>query len=74
MGMPFPQGLTWMERRHPGAVQWAWSVNAAASVLGSAGAIILSIYLGISLTLVVAAGCYALAAGLSGRATDAAES
>jgi hypothetical protein len=26
------------------------------------------------LTLVVAAGCYALAAGLSGRATDAAES
>jgi hypothetical protein len=34
-------------------VRWAWSLNAAASVLGSAGAIFLAIYLGLRETLLV---------------------
>ena len=51
MGMPFPTGLTFLERATPSAVRWAWAVNAAASVLGSAGAMILAIYWGLSLTL-----------------------
>jgi hypothetical protein len=39
MGMPFPSGLRRLEEMHPPSVRWAWSLNAAASVLGSAGAI-----------------------------------
>lgn len=69
MGMPFPQGLKWLEERSPAAVRWAWSINAAASVLGSASAIFLSIYLGIQNTLFVAVGCY-IAAGLLRRISE----
>ena len=39
MGMPFPTGLTLIERVMPAAVRWAWAINAASSVLGSAAAI-----------------------------------
>ena len=37
MGMPFPAGLARLEEIHPQSVRWAWSLNAAPSVLGSAG-------------------------------------
>ena len=37
MGMPFPSGLRRLEERHSPSVRWAWSLNAAASVLGSGG-------------------------------------
>jgi hypothetical protein len=53
MGMPFPQGLARLENFHKPSVRWAWSLNAAASVLGSAGAIFLAIYLGLRETLLV---------------------
>jgi predicted MFS family arabinose efflux permease len=53
MGMPFPQGLARLESFHKPSVRWAWSLNAAASVLGSAGAIFLAIYLGLRETLLV---------------------
>src|SRR4029077_3753184 len=36
MGIPFPSGLRRLEQRHAPSVRWAWSLNAAASVLGSA--------------------------------------
>ncbi len=52
MGMPFPTGLAHMETRYPAAVRWAWALNAAASVMGSAGAIFLAIYIGLKLTLI----------------------
>ncbi|HME10515.1 MAG TPA: hypothetical protein VKG25_25905, partial [Bryobacteraceae bacterium] len=58
MGMPFPAGLTQLEARFPDAVRWAWSLNAAASVLGSCGAIVLSIYLGLRATLLIGGGLY----------------
>jgi hypothetical protein len=61
MGMPFPQGLRWLEQRQPEAVRWAWAVNAAASVLGSASAIFLAIYMGLRATLLMGALCYLLA-------------
>lgn len=61
MGMPFPTGLRRMERRSPPAVRWAWSVNAAASVLGSAGAIVVAIYLGLKATLLTGASLYLVA-------------
>jgi hypothetical protein len=58
MGMPFPTGLTLLERVMPAAVRWAWAVNAASSVLGSAAAIFLAIYLGIQATLIIGGACY----------------
>jgi len=61
MGMPFPSGLRRLEERHPPSVRWAWSINAAASVLGSAGAIVLAIYLGLRATMLIGAGLYLVA-------------
>jgi spermidine synthase len=62
MGLPFPTGLRMMERAHPPSVRWAWSLNAAASVLGSVGALVLALYLGIVQTLLIGGGLYAVAA------------
>jgi hypothetical protein len=53
MGMPFPTGLTRMEKFHAPSVRWAWALNAASSVLGSASAIFLAIYLGLRTTLLI---------------------
>ena len=58
MGMPFPTGLGLLERSMPSAIRWAWAVNAAASVLGSAAAMFLAIYLGLSSTLLLGAVLY----------------
>jgi len=58
MGMPFPSGLRRLEERHPPSIRWAWSLNAAASVLGSAGAIFLAIYIGLRATLLVGGALY----------------
>jgi len=58
MGIPFPTGLTRLEARFPQAVRWAWALNAAASVLGSATAIFLAIYIGLRATVLVGAGLY----------------
>ena len=58
MGVPFPAGLRWLNQRHAVAIRWAWSLNAAASVLGSALAILLAIYLGLRATMLVGAALY----------------
>ena len=51
MGMPFPTGLGRLQSFHQPSVRWAWSLNAASSVLGSAGSIFLAIYFGLRETL-----------------------
>lgn len=61
MGMGFPAGLLRLSRRSPDAVRWAWSVNAAASVLGSCAAVLLAIWLGLRSTLLAGALIYAAA-------------
>jgi hypothetical protein len=58
MGMPFPTGLRRLERKHSPSIRWAWSLNAAASVLGSAAAIFLAIYLGLRATLLIGGALY----------------
>jgi len=58
MGMPFPTGLGLLKNVMPSVVRWAWAVNAAASVLGSAAAMFLAIYLGLSMTLRLGGICY----------------
>jgi hypothetical protein len=62
MGMPFPAGLERLERWHKPSVRWAWALNAASSVLGSATAIFLAIYLGLREALIVGAMLYVIAA------------
>jgi len=61
MGMPFPTALKRLEQWHKPSVRWAWSLNAAASVLGSVGSLVCSIYLGLVQTL-LAGGLLYLAA------------
>lgn len=61
MGMPFPSGLRRLELRHAPSVRWAWSINSASSVLGSAGAICLAIYLGLRATLLIGGALYVCA-------------
>jgi hypothetical protein len=68
MGMPFPTGLRALSERVPsggesrGTLEWAWAMNAAASVLGSVLAMIIAIYAGLSATLSAGALSYAVAA------------
>ncbi len=62
MGLPFPSGLRFLERGHSASVRWAWSLNAAASVLGSVGALVLALYVGLVGTLLVGGGLYLAAA------------
>ncbi|HEY2391910.1 MAG TPA: hypothetical protein VGK22_12115, partial [Candidatus Angelobacter sp.] len=57
MGMPFPTGLRLVK-----TVEWAWALNAAASVMGSVMAMIIAIHFGLTVTLVCAAVAYLLAA------------
>jgi uncharacterized membrane protein YciS (DUF1049 family) len=64
MGTAFPSGLRLLRLSHPAALEWAWAMNAAASVLGSALAIFISIHFGIWQTMAAAALCYLAAASL----------
>jgi hypothetical protein len=68
MGMPFPTGLQRLEEWHAPSVRWAWSLNAAASVLGSVGALVCSIYLGLIQTLIIGGLFYLAALAVVGRA------
>jgi hypothetical protein len=61
MGMPFPTGLKRLEEWHAPSVRWAWSLNAASSVLGSVGALVCAIYLGLVQTVIIG-GVFYLAA------------
>jgi hypothetical protein len=73
MGMPFPTALRRLEQMHPPSVRWAWSLNAASSVLGSVGALVCAIYLGLIQTLILGALFYLAALAVVARvsATEA---
>src|ERR1700722_5840418 len=72
MGMPFPTGLRVLApaptaefpASPDNAVEWAWAMNAAASVLGSVMAMAIAIQFGLTATLACGAGAYLLALGL----------
>ena len=67
MGMPFPTGLRALsaakdgDRVGHGAVEWAWAMNAASSVLGSVLAIVIAIQFGLTVTLGCGVVAYVLA-------------
>jgi hypothetical protein len=71
MGMPFPTALRRLEEMHAPSVRWAWSLNAAASVLGSVGALVCGIYLGLIQTLIIGGLFYLAALVVVARATGA---
>jgi spermidine synthase len=70
MGMPFPTGLRALgaaSQAAPGgdnAVEWAWAMNAAASVLGSVLAMVIAIQFGLTATLACGMAAYLLALAL----------
>ena len=79
MGMPFPTGLAGLasspapEFPAPpasapvtNAVEWAWAMNAASSVLGSVLAMVLAIQFGLNVTLACGALAYLLALAFLG--------
>ena len=61
MGMPFPTGLRALGELGDHRVEWAWALNAAASVLGSVSAMIIAIHFGLNATLFTGAGAYLVA-------------
>jgi hypothetical protein len=61
MGMPFPTGLARLEAWHAPSLKWAWALNAASSILGSAAAIFLALHIGLRMTLMVGGAMYLLA-------------
>src|SRR5207302_2869489 len=65
MGMPFPTGLRALEGRPTASIEWAWAMNAAASVLGSVGAIVIAVHFGLVITLACGAMAYLAAVGLT---------
>ncbi len=67
MGMPFPTGLQRLQQWHEPSVRWAWSLNAAASVLGSVGALICAIYFGLVQTLLIGGVLYLAALAVVAR-------
>jgi hypothetical protein len=73
MGMPFPTGLRALAARGSGnegaahevnAVEWAWAMNAAASVLGSVLAMVIAIQFGLNVTLACGVAAYLAALAL----------
>ena len=70
MGMPFPAGLRLLAAnsgKQGDSIEWAWAMNAAASVLGSVLAIVIAIQFGLNVTLICGAVSYLLALGLRGK-------
>ena len=75
MGMPFPTGLRALagmpapefpagKDASSNAVEWAWAMNAAASVLGSVLAMVIAIQFGLTATLATGAAAYLAALSL----------
>jgi predicted MFS family arabinose efflux permease len=62
LGWPFPIGLRETSGRFPSLVPWAWGINGCASVIGAVLGKMLSMSVGLRMTMVVAALLYGFAA------------
>jgi hypothetical protein len=65
MGMPLPMAVRVLAARQPEIVPWAWGLNGAFSVMGSAAALVIALFAGFDQALLAAAGLYAAAAVLA---------
>ena len=80
MGMPFPTGLRALAGVNRGRdsapqssenlVEWAWAMNAAASVMGSVLAMVIAIQFGLTITLACGAAAYLCALLLTATLPD----
>jgi len=61
MGTAFPLGMRTASFRCSGLAPWLFGINGAMSICGSVGAVILSLSLGFMATMLIGAGCYAVA-------------
>ncbi len=60
MGLFFPTGMRLVRAIRPAETPWYWALNGVFGVLASAMAVLISIFLGISVNFYIAAGCYSL--------------
>jgi hypothetical protein len=69
MGIPFPQGIAYLEQAAPRLIPWAWGINGCASVMAAILAAMGALTFGFSGVLVAGALAYggALATSLSWR-------
>ena len=67
LGTAFPVGIRRLASQRAELIPWAWAVNGATSVLGSVLAMVVAINSGFTVTLLVGAVCYAIAAPLARR-------
>jgi len=67
MGVPFPGGLTYLEKSVPQLIPWVWGVNGAASVISSVLAALIALSFGFNWVLTIGAGCYLAALWTIGR-------
>lgn len=58
LGVAFPAGLRLARRTHDEETPWLWGINGIGSVLASSIAILIALRFGLSVLLLVAAGCY----------------
>jgi spermidine synthase len=61
LGVPFSTGLRVVGNEAPQLVPWAWAANGFFTVIGSVGAMILGMILGLTAVFVIAAACYSAA-------------
>ncbi|MGZ8143563.1 MAG: spermine/spermidine synthase domain-containing protein [Methylosarcina sp.] len=61
MGMPFPLGLTRMNRLNQAMIPWAWGINGFASVISAMLATLIAMHWGFNILILSAVGLYLLA-------------
>ena len=60
MGIPFPLGIARVSKINPDVVPWAWGINGCVSVISTALATIVSVEMGFSWVMLMAAFAYCL--------------
>jgi len=70
MGFPFPLGLRQVSALAPGWLPWAWGVNGFGSVVGTLGAAVIAVPLGLIVPLASAGFLYALAGAIFWRTVE----
>jgi spermidine synthase len=76
MGMPFPLAIRLLPKGQSAFTPWLWGLNGIASILGSAVAVTLVLYMGFQITALVPVFLYCLASAFafsfSGKSSDSA--
>lgn len=60
LGVAFPAGMRMVRATHDEETPWFWGLNGVGSVIASSGAILIALSYGLTVLLLVGAGCYLL--------------